>query len=209
MALTNYTQLKSSIADFLNRDDLTAVIPTFIALAESQINRDLRHWQMEKRSSGQQSPGDAYMQLPADWVETIRFHITDSGTKTLDLASMATMADLRTSNEDEAGTPKYYSHVDGQIELYPTPSGTTNVELLYYGKIDALSDSNTTNWLLTEAPDVYLYGALVHSAPYLAEDERVGVWAQMYSASLAQLNKASEDAKYSGSGLRMKIKGLG
>lgn len=209
MALTNYTQLKSSIADFLNRDDLTAVIPTFIALAESQINRDLRHWQMEKRSSGQQDPGDQYMQLPNDWVETIRFHITDSGTKTLDLASMATMADLRTSNEDESGTPKYYAHIDGQIELYPTPSGTTNVELLYYGKIDALSDSNTTNWLLTEAPDVYLYGALVHSAPYLAEDERVGVWAQMYSASLAQLNKASEDAKYSGSGLRMKIKGLG
>ena len=61
MALTNYTGLKTSIADFLNRDDLTAVIPDFIALAESQINRDIRHWKMEARTSGQQSALDEYM----------------------------------------------------------------------------------------------------------------------------------------------------
>ena len=54
MALTNYTGLKASIADFLNRDDLTSVIPDFVALAEAQINRDVRHWRMEARSSGQQ-----------------------------------------------------------------------------------------------------------------------------------------------------------
>ena len=209
MALSNYTELKSQIAAFLNRDDLTSVIPTFIALAESQINRDLRHWQMEKRSSGQQSPGDEYMQLPADWVETIRFHITDNGTSPIDLISRAAMADKRGGNNDTSGIPTHYAHADGQIQLYPTPAGTTNVELLYYGKTEALGDSNATNWLLTEAPDVYLYGALLHSAPYLAEDERVGVWAQMYSAAVAQLNKSSEDARFSGSGLTLKIKGLG
>jgi len=71
-----------------------------------------------------------------------------------------------------------------------------------------LSDTNSDNWLLLEAPDVYLYGALLHSAPYLAEDQRVAVWAQLYSAAVMQLNEASESARYSGSGLTMKVRGL-
>jgi len=95
MALTNYTGLKTSIADFLNRDDLTAVIPDFIALAESQINRDIRHWKMEARTSGQQSALDEYMQIPADWVETIRLHLTGTGTSVVNLISRDAMADKR------------------------------------------------------------------------------------------------------------------
>ena len=192
MALTTYTELKASIADFLNRDDLTTVIPDFITLAESQINRDVRHWKMEARSSGQQSSGDEYMQIPTDWVETIRLHLTGTGTSVVNLISRDAMADKRERNEDTSGTPIYYTHADAQFQLYPTPSAETNFELLYYQKTTALSGSNADNWLLTEAPDVYLYGALIHSAPYLAEDERVAIWAQMYSAAVARLNEASE-----------------
>lgn len=209
MAINTYATLKTAIADFLNRDDLTSAIDNFIALAEAQINRDVRHWKMEKRASGQQSGGDEYMQIPADWIETIRFHVTDNGTSPLDLISRKAMEDKRAGAEDETGTPRYYTHADSQFQLYPTPSATTNTELLYYAKTTGLSASNTDNWLLLEAPDVYLYGALLHSAPYLGEDERVAVWAQMYSASVAQLNKSSEDARFSGSGLTLKIKGLG
>ena len=209
MALTTYTELKASIADFLNRDDLTSVIPDFITLAEAQINRDIRHWNMEARSSGQQSGGDEYMQYPADWVETIRLHLTGSGTSVVNLISRDAMADKRQGDEDVSGTPMYYTHADGQFQLYPTPSADTDFELLYYQKLDALSGSNAENWLLLDSPDVYLYGALLHSAPYLAEDERVAIWAQMYSASVTRLNEASESARYSGSGLRLKIRGLG
>jgi len=209
MALTTYTELKASIADFLNRDDLTTVIPDFITLAEAQINRDIRHWNMEARSSGQQSGGDEYMQYPADWVETIRLHLTGTGTSVVNLISRDAMADKRQGDEDVSGTPMYYTHADGQFQLYPTPSADTDFELLYYQKLDALSGSNADNWLLLDSPDVYLYGALLHSAPYLAEDERVAIWAQMYSASVTRLNEASESARYSGSGLRLKIRGLG
>ena len=208
MALTNYTGLKASIADFLNRDDLTAVIPDFIALAESQINRDIRHWKMEARTSGQQSALDEYMQIPADWVETIRLHLTGSGTSTVNLISRDAMADKRQANNDETGIPTHYTHADGQFQLFPTPSNDTDFELLYIQKLYALSSSNADNWLLLEAPDVYLYGALLHSAPYLSEDARIGVWAQMYSAAVQQLNQRSEDATFSGSGLTLKVRGL-
>ena len=208
MALNTFTALKASIADFLNRDDLTAVIPDFISLAEAQINRDVRHWKMEARSSGQQTTGDEYMQIPADWVETIRLHLTGTGTSVVNPISRDAMADKRASAEDVTGKPIFYTHADGQFQLYPTPSTDTDFELLYYQKIPSLI-SNADNWLLLEAPDVYLYGALLHSAPYLAEDERVAIWAQMYSAAVARLNEASESARYSGSGLRLKIRGLG
>jgi hypothetical protein len=207
MALNTFTALKASVADFLNRDDLTAVIPDFISLAEAQINRDVRHWKMEARSSGQQSVADEYMQIPADWVETIRLHLTGSGTSVVNLISRDSMADKRSSAEDVSGTPIMYTHADGQFQLYPTPSTDTDFELLYFQKIPSLI-SNSDNWLLLEAPDVYLYGALLHSAPYLAEDQRVAVWAQMYSASIQRLNEVSEDARFSGSGLKLKVRGL-
>jgi hypothetical protein len=208
MAITNYSNLQTTIADFLNRDDLTSVIPVFIQLAEGQMNRDVRHWQMETRSSGQQSAGDQYMQIPSDWMETIRFHLTGGGTQVLDLISRAAMADKREGAEDMSGSPQYYCHADGQFELYPTPDADYDMELLYVAKIPDLA-TNSTNWLLTLAPDVYLYGSLLHSAPYLQEDARVAVWAQMYSAAVARLNEASEKARYSGSGLTLKVRGLG
>jgi len=218
MSITNYTNLQTEIAQWLNRDDLTSAIPTFIQLAETQFNRDIRHWRQEVRSSGQQSAGDEYMQIPNDWLENIRFQVTSvtppGGSITgkvqpIDLISRAAMLDKRSGANDMSGTPRYYCMADSQFHLYPTPDALTEVELLYYAKIPALSVSNTTNWLLEYAPDAYLYGSLLHSAPYLQEDARSAVWAQMYSAVIQRINQESEQARYSGSGLTFKVRGLG
>jgi len=209
MAITSYATLQTTIADFLNRDDLTTAIPTFIQLAEAQMNREIRHYSMESRAQSVQDQGDQYMQIPSDWLETIRLILTGSGTSVVELISLSGMADKRAKTEDAAGTPVFYCHVDSQFELFPTPSESTNFELLYYQKIPALADDNTSNWLLETAPDIYLYGALLHSAPYLAEDTRVAVWAQMYSAAVQNLNNQSERVKNSGTGIRLNIRGLG
>jgi hypothetical protein len=207
MALSNYTELKSTIADFLNRDDLTSIIPAFIELAEAQMNRDIRHWRMETRSVG--DVDSEYSALPTDWIETISLHVNGDGTSTLNLASREAIANRRAKTEDESGRPRLYAHADGSIELFPTPDKTYEIELLYYAKLDVLSSSNATNWLLDEAPDVYLYGALIHSAPYLQEDARAGTWASMYSAAVQKLNAASKAAQMSGTGLRLNVRGLG
>jgi|TARA_B100000085_G_C18517371_1_gene502198 hypothetical protein len=207
MALSNYSELKSSIADFLNRDDLTSVIPDFITLAEAQINRDIRHYEMENRATADLD--QQYLDRPSDWVETIRIHITNSGTRNLQLLSGAAMADKRAGVENATGEPKYYRHAERAFEVFPSPDGTYQTELLYYQKIPALSSSNATNWLLTDAPDVYLYGALIHSAPYLAEDSRTAIWAQLYGAAVSKVNASGDAASMSGTGLNMKIRGLG
>ena len=97
---------------------------------------------------------------------------------------------------------------DGQFQLYPTPDAQYTIELLFFEKIPALA-SNTTNWLVEGYPDIYLYGSLMHSAPYLQEDARMAVWAQMYAAAVLRLNESSDKARYSGSGLTLKVRGLG
>jgi hypothetical protein len=204
MTIGTYAQLKDTIADFLLRDDLTAAIPTFIRLAEARIDRDLRHWRQEKRSVAQLDT--QYSAIPADFLRPIRLQITDLPTGEVAPISTAQMLQLRGDRNDRVGRPTNYALTAGRLELYPTPDNTYNASLVYYGRIDALSDSNTTNWLLTEAPDAYLYGALIHSAPYLKDDPRITVWGTLYTVAIDTLNTTSEDAKFGGTGLVMKTK---
>ena len=205
MAITTYSELQASLADWLLRDDLTAVIPTFISLAEAQMSRSLSHWRQETRSDAQIDA--RYSDLPADWLSPIRLSVsTGSGPVELEPMSYSEMLDARTHSADAVGTPRYYSISAGSLEIYPTPSGTFDVTMLYRGAVPALTDSATTNWLLTYAPDAYLYGALLQAAPYLSDDARIGVWGSLYENAITGLNADSDKAKHGGSGQRMKIR---
>lgn len=203
MPITNYTELKSAVADFLNRDDLTSVIPTFISLAEAQMQRVIRHHKMMQRSEAEIDT--RYFALPSDWAETVRFHVIGDRTYRLELTSLDDMLQLRQANGNPTGIPTHFAHVGEQLEVYPTPSGTFDVELLYFKDIPALSDSNTTNWLLTDYPDVYLYGALMQSAPYLDDDQRMQVWSTLYGNAVQAINQESKKSRYSGAGMRVRI----
>lgn len=205
MSITNYTELKAAVADFLLRDDLTAVIPTFISMSEAQMQRDIRSNKMMARS--QADVATRYLQLPSDWVETIRLHIADGAGHRLELASLDDILQERESNNGGgSGKPSMYAHVGTSIEVYPEPAQSYNLELMYYQKIPALSVVAPTNWLLTDAPDVYLYGALMQSAPYLSDDARIQVWGSLYASATAAINARAEEARYSGTGLRMRIR---
>lgn len=200
--MQTFAALKSSIADFLDRQDLTAVIPTFVALAEADMARKVRAIPMETRFTA--TLDAQYSALPADWLETISIRINGAD-KRLVLASLAEIADLRARSDDEAGEPTHYAHVAGGLELYPTPDETYTAELVYYAKPTALSADASNNWLLTNHPDAYMYGALIHSAPYLKDDPRIEVWASLYTNAIASINQASQDAKHSGTGLRLRF----
>ena len=74
----------------------------------------------------------------------------------------------------------------------------------YYARVPALTDVETFNWILTEYPDIYLYGSLVHAAPYLADDQRITVWAALYQSAVDALNQDNTKSRVSGP-LRMGI----
>tara|TARA_R110000851_G_scaffold97428_4_gene211145 strand:+ start:1648 stop:2268 length:621 start_codon:yes stop_codon:yes gene_type:complete len=204
MPITTYTELKAAIADFLNRDDLSATVPTFISLAEADIQRRVRHWRMEKRSTAELDT--QYSAIPADFVEVIRMYITSGDTKPLELISQGELLDRKRKNLNTSGSPSYYAITAGEIEVFPVPDGTYDLELYYIARIPALSDSNASNWLLERYQDAYLYGSLVHSAPYLKDDARAQMWAALYQSAVDAINAESERSKFGGSGRRMKIR---
>ena len=193
MALSTYSELKSSIADWLLRDDLTSVIPDFIALAEADIARNLRHWRMEVTSTLTVTSGSE--DVPTDWLETIALNNDDGAEiRTISASEMA----ARKADGNTDGSICFYRIAAGQLELYPAPSTSTDLSITYWARPDALSDSNTTNWILSNYPDLILYGSLSHSAPYLNDDARTGTWAALYKNALDGLNAESEKAKFAG-----------
>jgi len=204
MALTTYDELKASIADTLNRDDLTAQIPDFITMAETQINRDARHWRMEDRVIA--TVDSQYTALPANFVEPIRITIPANESHILELMGPLELAKIRQENSDTTGRPQYYAIVDGAFEVYPTPDADYVLELVYYEAIPHMSSSLQSNWVLEHNPDAILYGSLLHSAPYLQEDNRVQVWGALYQAAISAINFEGERARSSGSGRRIKIR---
>lgn len=203
MALSAYADLQTSIAGFLNRDDLTAAIPDFIALCESNLQRDIKHWRMEKRATA--TIDARFSAVPSDLIAPIRFQV---GTSDLPMQPIGVqdMHERRASQQDNTGTPAYYALIGTEFEFYPTPTDAVTATLYYRAKIPALSDVNTTNWVLENAPDVYLYGSLVHTAPYLVEDARVGVWGALYGQALAMLNRQGDAGKHGGAGKRKRVR---
>ncbi len=203
MAFSNYTQLQSAIADFIDRIDISSVIPDFIELAETGMNREIRHWRMEKRATA--ALDTQYSSLPDDFLEPIRMSLNTPNTNTLEMVNAFQISNLRAQNLNTTGRPVNFAISDGSIEVFPTPDASYTLELLYYEKISPLSVVSS-NWVLSNHPDAYLYGSLIHSAPYLADDGRIQTWAALYQKAINDINSESERSKTSGSGRRMKIR---
>jgi hypothetical protein len=174
---------------------LTAIIPTFITLAEAKLNRKLRVRQMLKRATA--SLDSQYFAYPADWLQAKEFQLNTNPIVRLQFVTEAYGDELKANNYVASGQPAYYTIIGTQLEVIPTPDTTYTGELTYYAKIPALSDSNTSNWLLAYAPDLYLYGALTEATPYLKDDERLGTWGQLYANSLSDIEIADQRASVS------------
>lgn len=201
--ITNYSTLKSTIADYLNRADLTSQIETFIQLAEADLNTRLRCREMIVRAEA--TSDEEFVQLPSNWLEAINLHIV-GGKQPL---RYITLDEADTINKQQVYTsPNFYSLMNGAIEIVPAPAQNIDIEMIYYRTIPALSDQNTTNWLLTKAPDVYLYGALTHAAPFLMDDQRIPVFAQIYMTRTQALNDESQRSLHSGSPLIARTRGV-
>ena len=196
MAIGNYGQLKSAVADWLNRDDLTAVIPTFIDLAHARLNRKLRVSDMIVRSTANLTT--QYTARPNGFLEMRNIQLNVSVPKPLEYLTPEQLDQERKFGNDTAGEPVYYTMIGDLIEVYPTPDTTYEMELAWYKEMTAMSADSDTNWLLTKAPDTYLYGALIQSAPYLKDDQRALVWLQMHDAALEELRMEDERARFGG-----------
>lgn len=207
MALATYNDLVASVADWLHRTDLAATIPNFIQLAEARIyqgSKDpqmptdpLRVTAMETQASGTAADMIA---IPSDLIEIRKINI-DAGIQSRALTYAG--RDRITELQRTPGFPVAYTIEAGQIVIGPTPGGDYQYSMTYYKRFPALSNTQSQNWLLTNAPNVYLYGTLVESAPYLHDDTRAIVWYRMFVAALNAVQASDDALRSNGGALRM------
>jgi len=212
--IQTYSDLTSAVIEYLARDQdntLIARVPWFVQSAEAKLNRTLLVRQMENRQTALTTYGvtDAeYIAVPSDFQSMRRIRLTSvSGRPQLDYMSATQMEDARTEQGDVAAQPEFYTFTGNEIELYPIPDAAYTVELVYRQYLPALA-SNSTNWLLTLAPDIYLYGALLESAPYLKKDVRLQTWATLYAAAVKDLNALEASENFNAGSLRVRPEGF-
>ena len=189
MALTTYSELKSAVGSWLNRSDLDSNIPDFISLAEASFNRVLRTRNQIKRATS--SISTQFVTQPTDLLELYNIQLNTSPVRRLEQVSLTKIDELK-EGSSQTGKPLYFSITGADFELYPTPDTTYTLELVYYSSIPALTDTNDTNFLLSNHPDIYLYGALVQAEPYLMNDERIGVWGALLGKAIEELRVSDE-----------------
>ena len=201
MALDTYADLKASLANWLHRADLEALIPDFIRLAEIQMNADVSSRSMETKVVLTATAGDANLDLPGDVLDIRRLQVLGSFNRVLIYRSADEVA--QENPLSRSGVPEVFMVHGSSLELAPIPDSNYSIELLYFQRIPALSDANPTNWLLTICPNAYLYGALLAAQPYLINDERIPMIQSLYRQAVDGLNSIDW---YSGSTMRVRAR---
>jgi len=184
MGLATYDELKASIEDYLIRDDLVAQIPDFITLAEARHKREIRTVDMIQRSQAHLHKGKRFIQLPEGFLHMRTLRINADPVQTLQSISPSQMSVLLSNRRE--GTfrdPQYYC-VHEELEFNSEPPEDLTLEMIFYGWYPSLSSITKTNKLLQKSPDAYLYAALLASAPWLEDDQRIQVWTQLYETAV-------------------------
>jgi hypothetical protein len=192
MALDTYSGLKSAISDHLDRDDLVSQVDDFIDLAEARHKRDVRIREMIDREFI--VVFDRFLELPTGYLDAITIRLLTDPVTVLNHVSPHEMNRVR---RETTGKPSRFT-VHGEIEFDVSPDGSYDGELVFYKALTPLSDANATNALLDRAPDVYLYAALLASAPFLMNDERIQTWGRMYSEGIDALKETDRRGRYIG-----------
>lgn len=197
----SYSALKTTVASYLARSDLTAMIPDFIRLAELRLQRDLRIRQMLTVAQASTTGGTPTVGVPTDFLEMRDIHIVANPVRTLSYEAPNSF--YRNTRSAESGIPNAYTVLADDMQFAPIPDGTYVLQMLYYAKPPVLSDSNPSNIFLANTPDALLYGALGEAEPYLMNDARLQVWAALYDRAVNAISTSDQASEYSGQPMSM------
>lgn len=215
MSLATYADLQSAVASWLNRTDLTGVIPDLIALGEARLRRN-QNWFRQIYSQTAAAAGNpltitAQPQVLPDTVRRIDalFASTDLWTHTIEVRPVSAWRDLTAAYTNTSGIPQdavFIPMMDTFLEstgpllyLFPPPAFTNGaspfaVDFTYIADLAPISTAVPT--LFTRHPDLYLYAALAESAPFLQHDERLPIWETRYAQIVKEINLERDRAEF-------------
>ena len=204
MALTTYTELKSSLANWLNRSDLTTEIgDDFIKLAEADFNSKLRVRSMITQVNITVNAETAA--LPTDFLQARDFYTLRGQTKTPLVYTTPASMDT-TSGTSTTGLPTTFTILGDTLRFSPKPDATYTAVMNYFKKFPALSSTVSTNFILENHPAIYLYGSLFHAANFLGgiNPQQIQTWQQMFATALERLELNDREDEYNGSPLQVR-----
>lgn len=195
--ISTYGELKTAVANWLERNDLTARIPDFIALSESRINQELRTRENEKRVTA--SISTEYFDIPSNFIEMRNFQLNTDPIQKLDYVSPEQIDAF--NSHALAGRPYSYTIHGTEFQLKPVPDATYTAEMTYWYELAAFSVDADTNTSLQKFPGLYLYGALIEASPFLENDAKIATWKGLYDDLMAGINRRDKIGRYSGTKL--------
>lgn len=182
-----YDNLVSDIQKYMERDDAGFVnqIPVFIGLAESAIAAELKSLMQLVVVQTNLTANNAVLLKPTRWRKTVSMKI--DGQPVL-LRSQDYVAQYL--NESSPGQPKYYAEYDyNNWNFAPEPDQAYPIEIIYYSLVQPLDSTNQTNLFTEICPQAMLFGSLLQAQGYLKALDKLPVWKQYYTESLAALKK--------------------
>lgn len=211
MALDTYANLQLSVANWMDRSDdaaFLAVVPDCIALFEATANTEgAIRTQFNKTSTALTTVANQnYVLTPADFIGLESMINQTSPLEVLNVyGSAAAMYKDFPAAVAAPQRPKALLVLKDKFELAYTPDAVYTLQCYYYQKIPSLSASNTTNWLLTNYPNIYLMGTLVAAEAFLGVDPALSKWGSLYDNAIQRLEGATERQKYGGAALTAKV----
>lgn len=196
MAITSYSELKTAVANWLADDTLTSYIPDFITIAEARIYRELKIRQMETALSSAIASG--VIAVPSGYTGLKFAYVNGSPVKPLERVSLEAVYE-RYPTRSADGKPSVIAREGSNFIFGPYPDSTYTIKGVYYKKLDVLSDSNTSNWLITDAPDLILFASLVEAKAFIMDDPRIVLWEGRYINARDMLEQQDRDEDMSGS----------
>lgn len=202
MALANYTDLQASVASWMNRTDLAAVIPDFVAITESKIARDLRLRNQLTQTTLAVVASVREAALPTGWLEFDTVSIAGTPDSLCQYMTSEYL-DAKFPDGSYAGKPAFFTIQGTSIVFGPLPDAAYTANASYYAAFGALA-TNSANWLLTNAPNVYLYGCLREGAFFTKDAAGAAQWDGLYKQEVKNLQDADDKANHSGSAPRVR-----
>ena len=195
MSIATYSELKTAVAAWLARSDLTSVIPDFISLAEADMTYRLRLVEFETTGTVTMTAGVGT--LPTGYLNARSVRM--DGEPQLRYLTPSAFDEFLDANESGDGV--YYTIVGTQIKTAPPTTGS--LKITYSAKFTPLSDGAPTNDVLTNFPNAYLFGALVHGDTYIRKDPSLRK--AQYEEAIGQILAANQERKYAGDSLVVRV----
>ncbi len=194
MTISTRAELKTALTTWLVRSDLISLYDDFITLAEIELNSKLRLLQQEAGpTSVSLSQAATTATLPTRFLDLIslRWNDIDGGPeqRTLDqIAAMSTTGSGRPSNFAVSAAFVFDRPADQAYTL----------KSRHFEKWSLGTQTTDTNWLLTNAPDAYLYACLAVAADYARNlKDPATLWIAKREDAIQRLNRLDAKARRS------------